>query len=678
MNIDIDKMKIASECKSISRQTVSLRSVDNLSSEQSNVNTENNNNNNLIHKSRKFKIHTKQKWWRRRWNRQNANKMLGCAVSSSSSSSSSSFSSLSMNSKNLSTTLLSPNNIVKILYNNVSTLDLKYRDVIYDTMALEHVQLMLNASMVSKDVNSLYNYEFFEYIGDAIINRYIIEYIRHKYVGIANTSHNIGIMTKLRSVFVGKRNLSKCSIRIGLHKFLNCAFPLDMVRLEQYAQTIHDSPNEIDTQFDEPNFALCRELESLMEDLLESFIGVLWYAMYRYSALPTKEINDIIKVVVWCIIGDGAGVVDPTYERLNSARDRLNIATKELYENRVSITTVPNETNNGFKSTILLDKKSIIAIGHGSRTRDAICNASIIALNTLPGLLDYIPSTSVIKNYTIDITNYITTPQDIDRYHLLCDIMSVHNIKFDDLKIDELITIRSAFTDPLIDADLNFNLGHFHADALIKNLLNTHIMGKYPCLRTSAGIQIMQSVNEKFRTHRSLLCSTYNLEKLANISIETRSQRIPMEIALMSIFDAVIVTMHTIVEYRYPGKGDELILKFINNCCECIGMKIEYEYLMSHQLRLAHMVKSNNLCLNYEIESSKNNNSTFTNFRQGSMVISFKNSKKTDLKIGSIRAIDDKSMKNILAANGVRALVSNGIPEIYPEAYTLKSNCQPW
>lgn len=582
----------------------------------------------------------------------------------------------------------------------------------YDTLVRvfqgEKIQRLLTAATTSKDVDATNNYEFFEYIGDAVINRFIIEYIRNSYPDIACSAHNVGILTKLRSVFVGKRNLCRCSVKIGLHKYINTSLALDWNRLETTAVS-ESTYAASSTIFDDPMPFVNREVESLMEDVLESFVGLVWYCMECDSNTDTAMINDIVRTLVWNVIGSGAGHVEPTYERLNSARDRLQIATKELYDNRITIQAVPSVSKSGFTATVYHDNETVVSVGYGTSTRDAIFEASSAALRQLEGCCDYVPVTSRARHIRVDqllsergVFDDEYRQKNLERFRCMLTAMSVPlDLMSFDLTDYEIVKIQSVFSDACFDVDVNFNLEHFYADALMKQIINTVTLHKYPTLRCSVGIQILQSVNEKFRSFRALLSSKLGLMDIASISTDTLMQRVPTELAQTCMFDGMISVVHNVIEVRSPGRGDAVVTSFIDKCYKCIGMNISYEYLVSPQLRLLHMAKYYNLNLTYDVEVRQPN--VITNYRQGSLVVQNKFSsaqpqskthatqqhddddderylvmKKSFNKIdvGTVRAIDEKAMKTKLAVRAITMLNQRGMVEVPPDVYLLNSsNC---
>ncbi|BBB16496.1 RNaseIII [Heliothis virescens ascovirus 3j] len=573
------------------------------------------------------------------------------------------------------TSVMLPEKIAEIVvkYGNV---DSQYYKLLLDTFRDDGSMDMFHAAVTAKDFDKLLNYEYFEYIGDSVVNRFIIDYIRDNYHGICNTAQNIGIMTKLRSIYVGKWNLSKCCVSLGLHRYIRSNnINSDVRKLQAYAHrskrnamsnTNQPKVNADSVYTDETAANVHRDTISLLEDVMEAFVGALWC-----SLMNSSHRNTIVKQFVYGVIGDYAGIINPTYENLNSARDRLQIASKEIYGDRLSLLKRTN-VDSTYTCTVYMEGSGVIACATANRNKDAIYRASCKAMNMMPELERYVPNSSVMK-----VDNVIIPPCDFEkdqrRFRQLMNAFEInHNI---DLNEHETLMIRSIYTDPCLNADVNYNIEHFNADALTKHIMNMYLIRKYPKLRNSDGIQIMQTINEKFRASRSVLCSLIGIVDMADLAYDTASQRIKMDDAMSYMFDAAVSVMYTIVENRKPGYGDAMLLRFFTKCNQCLDMRIDYDYLVSPQLKLLRMVKFNHLRHEYILKSANTTSVNAVNYREG--VLEITNSKGVKIYSGWTRAIDEKTMKNKLAQECIEVLTNRGWSLSVPDAYS-SSDCSVW
>lgn len=564
--------------------------------------------------------------------------------------------------------------VIDVLDASRCGLDERQMSLVERSTSTDYATSIIKACVTGQDVDAQYNYEFFEFIGDAIINRHIIEYIIYnKYENLSHTSHNVGILTKLRSVFVSKRNLCVCSARLKLHRHCYTTRSIDKRQIND----LENYESNSTSTFDEPVHSLHVDVESLMEDLMESFVGGLWYCLHVHGEASMKDINDILRKFIWTVVGDGAGHVDTNYERLNSARDRLQIAAKELYPDRIKSHVWHNKKMNIFTCRVTMDNDTrIVSQASSSRARDAVYDASMAAMRAMPELASYVPATSIVKT-TRDVVddNYDTNTRLLDekRFDVINIIMKESSYgpsAIEDLDLIEIHKMRSAFSDHINNSDFNCNIGHFKADALMKYIVNTYVMLKYPHLRTSSGIRVIQSVNEKFRTQRSFMCALMGMLNCANISHETASQRVPVENVQASIFDAVVFCAYEMVEYRSPGAGDDMLLNFIDKCFQCMNLRIKYEYLVSPQLRLLNLAKHNNYTIEYLIKArGECNSSSPCNYREGTLMMTGGSRK---VVIETTRAIDEKALKTALAVKGMDYMrYKLGIQERVPEAFSV-------
>ncbi|CAL44623.1 31.3 kDa RNAseIII-like [Spodoptera frugiperda ascovirus 1a] len=234
--------------------------------------------------------------------------------------------------------------------------------------------------------------------------------------------------------------------------------------------------------------------------------------------------------------------------------------------------------------------------------------------------------------------------------------------------------IRSVFTDPMIDSSTNYNIEHFNADGLSKHIMNMYLIRRYPKLRNCKGIQIMQTMNEKFRASRSWLCSYMGLMDLADLSYDTASQRIKVDTAMSYMFDAAVSVVYTIVESRFPGKGDAVLLDFYTLCNRSLNTRIDYDFLVSSQLKLLRLVKCNDLRHVYTVKPAASSVNAI-NYREGSLDVYDSSGKR--IYSATTRAIDEKLTKNKLAQDCIDALTARGWSLSVPPAYSANS-CTVW
>ncbi|CAL44622.1 47.7 kDa RNAse III [Spodoptera frugiperda ascovirus 1a] len=261
---------------------------------------------------------------------------------------------------------------IVIEYGNV---DAQYYKHLLDTFRDEGNMDKFQAALTSKEYDNIFNYEYFEYIGDSVINRFIIDYIRENYTDIHNIQQDIGVMTKLRSIYVGKWNLSKCCVSIGLNKFIRCQYAgVDGRKLQVYGHRFkRNNASGVQCQpkvcadsvyTDTTSTHIHRDVISLLEDVMESFVGALWC-----SLMGSPHCTKIVRQFVYGVIGDYAGIVEPSYVNLNSARDRLQIASKELFGDRITWRTVTNP-DTSYTCSVYMDGDTVISSATAGRSRD--------------------------------------------------------------------------------------------------------------------------------------------------------------------------------------------------------------------------------------------------------------------------------------------------------------------
>ena len=123
-------------------------------------------------------------------------------------------------------------------------------------------KLMWIKVFTPKSVDQINNYEHFEFLGDAVIERFIKFNVSKRYPHLC-TSAGVGTLARLSSKLVSKPVLAKLATQLGFaqlirHRAGNVSFPLNV---------------------------------SVLEDSLEAFIGALALGLERWVAQANPEEN---------------------------------------------------------------------------------------------------------------------------------------------------------------------------------------------------------------------------------------------------------------------------------------------------------------------------------------------------------------------------------------------------
>jgi dsRNA-specific ribonuclease len=138
----------------------------------------------------------------------------------------------------------------------LSNLDKKYIHILTKN---ENMRLYLQA-MTHPYFEPIENYEWFEMMGDAILNKCMVYYINHRYPFLHN-HQGVKVIARLKINLVSKKTFADISCRLGLPKYIRFRDNLPKVNPK-----------------------------SLFEDVLESFFGVTEWLMDKHFDMGSGHV----------------------------------------------------------------------------------------------------------------------------------------------------------------------------------------------------------------------------------------------------------------------------------------------------------------------------------------------------------------------------------------------------
>jgi dsRNA-specific ribonuclease len=150
------------------------------------------------------------------------------------------------------------------------------------------------------------SYQYYEFVGDQIVNQFVVFYITDRYPKIVN----VNWLTKIAHMLNGEKTLARLTREnTGLEKFI--------IYGDEMKQKIADNPD----------LNRNREYIKMCEDTFESFCGCLVKIIMRTGKLRGSAIEVAYRILDTFYNG---GNIDISYERVFDPISRL----KEMYENK--------------------------------------------------------------------------------------------------------------------------------------------------------------------------------------------------------------------------------------------------------------------------------------------------------------------------------------------------------
>jgi dsRNA-specific ribonuclease len=228
--------------------------------------------------------------------------------------------------------------------------------------------VIFSTALTSKSIDPLCNYEFLEQLGDASINKFIVQYMYDRYPHLTN-SFGVNVVARLKIKYGSKGQLNKLAERL---LFWNMVKATDEERNKRK--------------------------KSLLEDVFEAFIGCVEYVLDEAARHDKKEKT----------FGFGYHYV---YEILSSIFDKLDIpfAYEKLVDNKTRLKELFDE-NKGILGNLSYDDfrcaesglyisrakndDKVLAFGTSTLKKDAQEKASENALKTLSkrGITKIVPA----------------------------------------------------------------------------------------------------------------------------------------------------------------------------------------------------------------------------------------------------------------------------------------------
>ena len=192
----------------------------------------------------------------------------------------------------------------------------------------------LTHSSYSNEHKGINNYERLEFLGDAVLELIISEYLYNNY------NLKEGEMTKVRASFVCEKALDKYSSDIGLHKYIKVGMGqinnineaivadvfesvLAVIYLEKGCNTAKEFIYKIVVPYIESNYDFLSDYKTKLQELVQTDKKSLTYEVVKETGEAHNKtfyvevkINDIV-------YGKGSGRSKKEAEQ-NAARDALN------------------------------------------------------------------------------------------------------------------------------------------------------------------------------------------------------------------------------------------------------------------------------------------------------------------------------------------------------------------
>lgn len=213
---------------------------------------------------------------------------------------------------------------------------------------------IFQAVFTTKSFDPIHNYEYFEQLGDSTINKFIVVYMGRRFPHLRNTK-GIAVISKLRTIYGSKEQLSKISDNLGLGKFIR------MVDVDVSSKT---------------------STMSVLEDVFEALFGAIEFCIdkeysdvggmgYLFCYKILKHIFDDIDISL-----EYKKLVDAK-TRLNEMRDGFNIMVK--YQD--------TKDSNGYFSTTIFVNGVNTGTSVSDTKRQAQINASEQAIDYIEQVL---------------------------------------------------------------------------------------------------------------------------------------------------------------------------------------------------------------------------------------------------------------------------------------------------
>ena len=255
-------------------------------------------------------------------------------------------------------------NMIKqvLSYSKVKTVS---TDLLVNEKSLQKYQM----AFTHKSVNCEQNYEVYEFLGDATINKAIVWYLKDRFPFLTNPIH-VKMLTRLKINLICKKSFAYIADQLGFWKYIVAS---EVVR--------------------------CREKLSLLEDCLEAFIAVT--EILVDSIVPGEGYKFCFSIIS-SLMDKIAISLD--YNVLFDAKTRL----KELFDQvKYNLGTFQYVTTrkDGFHTTKVVWKKQNVMIELGSGREPLKMNSemkaaeqSLTILKNVYGIEKPIPKEFLISN----------------------------------------------------------------------------------------------------------------------------------------------------------------------------------------------------------------------------------------------------------------------------------------
>lgn len=203
----------------------------------------------------------------------------------------------------------------------------------------------LSAAFVTKDYDPIFNYEFFEQLGDLTINKFIVSYMGRRFPQL-KSSDGVGVLATIRIKYASKEELSQISENLGFDKFIKCTQE-ELLDKNKYL--------------------------SILEDVFEAFFGALEYSIDElyYQGLGFISVYNILK----SIFDEMDFKID--YESLVDAKTILN---EVRAEHKFNIKYIDKRLDNGIYFIELYIDGKLAGTGSSNMKKTAQIKASQEAL----------------------------------------------------------------------------------------------------------------------------------------------------------------------------------------------------------------------------------------------------------------------------------------------------------
>tara|TARA_B100001093_G_scaffold389624_1_gene375851 strand:- start:761 stop:1615 length:855 start_codon:yes stop_codon:yes gene_type:complete len=270
------------------------------------------------------------------------------------------------NSKNI---LLNKNNIQNILkkygvFDNINNLGIYQQAFVHDSYSISHINRVLerdNVKLVKLQDGIVplqkSNYERLEYLGDAII-----ESIISNYLFIRFNTENEGFLSRLRVSLVNRMMLAHLARTLNLGKYMIIS------------RTIEDKESG-------------RIKESNLEDIFEAFIGALFLDFNK-----EKKGYQIAEKFLINLLEDECTEVDIVEHILDDGnyKGKLVKYFKKIHKSSISFRTIESIGNSGDKEitveVIQDNQKKVLGIGKGCDLKHAqqdACKKTLLSLKLI-------------------------------------------------------------------------------------------------------------------------------------------------------------------------------------------------------------------------------------------------------------------------------------------------------